>query len=531
MKMGAEVLDVAIVGAGVSGAWCGWRLTDPAAGPGRRGAVAVFEAGDRVGGRLLSLELPGLPGVACELGGMRYTSSQRLVRWLVEDQLGLARQPAPVAEASNLAYLRGRRLRQGSLADPAVVPYDLAGADRGKTPDALLSEAVARIVPAVGSASGEALRKAVESAVFEGRPVWAQGFWNLLARTMSHEAYRFAEEAGGYDTVMLNWNAADTIMLNFDFDPTVEFHRITPGFETVPRQLAQRFEDQGGALHLRTRVRSVDVTLLDDGSTGVVLAVEDGTGGTRTVRARAVILAMPRRSLELIEPTGVLADPHFRRLLTTVTPIPLFKAFVAYHEPWWESVGVTRGRSVTDLPLRQVYYWASGGAGHNAALLATYDDTLNVGFWQGLATQAGVHELALGHVPPERAREISDHLAALGDRARWRRFQTSPALVAEVHRQLVELHGVERAPAPYAAVYHDWSADPFGGGVNFWNRGVKSGETIPRMVSPVAGAPVYVCGEAYSDTQGWVEGALRTAELVLTDHLGLAPAPVAASPA
>jgi monoamine oxidase len=45
------------------------------------------------------------------------------------------------------------------------------------------------------------------------------------------------------------------------------------------------------------------------------------------------------------------------------------------------------------------------------------------------------------------------------------------------------------------------------------------------MIKPVPTVPVYVCGEAYSNGQGWVEGALETAELVLQEHFGLgAPA-------
>jgi len=515
-----DILDVAIVGGGVSGLWCGWRLTDPGTGTGRRGRVELFEGSDRLGGRLLSVELPGLAGVACELGGMRYMSSQALVRWLVEDVLDLEPIPAPVAQPSNLAYLRGRRLRLSHLTDPAAVPYQLSGDEMGRGPDVLLQDAVAEIVPAVRHLTGPALRKAVEEATYDGQPVWSQGFWNLLARTMSHEAYRFAEEAGGYDTVMLNWNAADTILLNFDFGPDVTFHRIAEGFEAVPHGLARRFEDQGGRIHARTCVRSVDVALLDDGSTGVVLEAEGAETGPATVRARAAVLAMPRRSIELLRPTGVLADEALRRLLPTVTPIPLFKAFLAYDRPWWEAAGVEAGRSVTDLPLRQVYYWHAGGPEESAVLLATYDDTLNVTFWQGLAGEGGLADLALDHLPGPRARALAE------DPGRgWRPYRTSGALVAEAHRQLGAVHGMPEAPPPYAAVYHDWSADPFGGGVNFWNRGVRSWEVIPRMAHPVPSCPVYVCGEAYSGTQGWVEGALETAELVLTRHLGLAPAP------
>jgi len=34
--------------------------------------------------------------------------------------------------------------------------------------------------------------------------------------------------------------------------------------------------------------------------------------------------------------------------------------------------------------------------------------------------------------------------------------------------------------------------------------------------------PLYIYGEAYSDAQGWVEGALRTADLVLA-KIGVEP--------
>lgn len=520
--MAVRDLDVAIVGAGVSGVWCGWRLTGETAGAGRRPRVGVFELSDRVGGRLLSVRLPGLADVACELGGMRYMSTQPLVKWLVEEELNLPRMEAPVARPENLAYLRRRRLLVKDLGNARKLPYDLEPEER-KHPDQLLQDSMDKMAPEAKGKVGEALRKAVQSARFDGRPLSDQGFWNILARTMSSEAFRYAQEAGGYDCTQLNWNAADTVVLNADFTPTVQFSRIAEGYEDVPRQLAQRFSDQGGELHLGHAVRSVDSVTLADGTTGVALQVENvRTGRTRVVRARSVILAMPRRSLELLDESGpVVGDPGFRKLLTTVTPIPLFKAFVAYHEPWWETLGITSGRSVTDLPLRQVYYWASTPQ-KNSVLLATYDDTLNVSFWQGLAGDVRQYGLELDHLPKGareriRASKVDD---------RWMAHKAPAALAEEIHRQLVEMHGVHNAPRPYAAVYHDWIADPFGGGVNFWNIGVKSWRVIPKMAHPVSALPVFVCGEAYSDAQGWVEGALRTAEIVLTKHLGLPKIPL-----
>ena len=530
--MAASILDVAIVGGGVSGIWSGWRLTDPKAGPARRKDVAVFELSDRIGGRLLSVELPGQPGVACELGGMRYMSTQPLVKGLVEDILKLPTIAAPVAEPQNIAHLRGRMLSQGELTyDPATIPYDLT-ADERKRSGSLLSDAIAKIAPTTVNLTGDALRKAVRDVVYDGRLLWQQGFWNVVAREMSGEAYRYAQALGGYDTTQLNWNAADTIVLNSDFAKGVTYHRVKPGYEQVPIQLAGQFVKNGGKVLLQHRVSSVETGTLPDGTTGVVLVVDDlKARQTTTVYARSAILALPRRSIELLEAKGaVLGDDTFRALLGSVTPIPLFKAFVAYHEPWWAALEVVPGqpiidgRSVTDLPLRQVYYWSTV-LKKRSMLLATYDDTDDVGFWQGLAVDPILYGVETGHLP-DAARDAIE--AAAGDTdERWKTWKAPAAMVAEIHRQLQIMHGVTDAPQPYAAIFHDWRGDPFGGGVNFWNIGVKSWEVMAKMVKPVAAAPVHVVGEAYSDAQGWVEGALRTAELVLTGQYGLPVVPPA----
>src|ERR1035438_1758773 len=90
--------DIAIVGGGISGIYSGWRILSCLwdspilrqwAGPSGKLKVAVFEGSDRIGGRLLSARAPGFPDTVCEIGGMRYTSAQTLVRSLVENELKL----------------------------------------------------------------------------------------------------------------------------------------------------------------------------------------------------------------------------------------------------------------------------------------------------------------------------------------------------------------------------------------------------------------------------------------------------------
>jgi len=512
-----NVYDAVIVGGGVSGVWSGWRLTDSAAGSARLKNVAVFELSDRIGGRLLSISLPGQPGQMCELGGMRYTPAQPLVGWLVETKLGLTPVPFPVYEPENIAFLRGQLLHLGDIrANPAQVPYNLDPSEKASAGN-LLGDAILKIAPRTSGLSGEKLRKAVQTATFMGRPIWQQGFWNDIAVLMSGEAFRYAQALGGYDTTQLNWNCADTIVLNSDLGGNVSFCRVKEGYDQVPERLAAMFKTNGGEVHLQQRIVSLTPATLPGGGEGVDLAVEDMTTRRhRTVHARTVVLALPRRSLELLDPSGpIMGDQGFRDLMATVTPIPLFKAFIAYPSPWWTQANVTQGRSVTDLPLRQVYYWYTGKSAEDSLLLATYDDTDDVGFWAGLA------------VDPQRyGPEPND------PKAEWTAYRAPRAMVHELHRQLLLVHGLSNTtpppPLPSEAVFQDWGKDPFGGGVNFWNVGVKSWDAGKAMEKPVRLAPVYVVGEAYSDSQGWVEGALRSAENVLTRYFGLPPLNVAA---
>ena len=42
---------------------------------------------------------------------------------------------------------------------------------------------------------------------------------------------------------------------------------------------------------------------------------------------------------------------------------------------------------------------------------------------------------------------------------------------------------------------------------------------VEQMRHPIPEEKVYICGDAYSNDQGWAEGALETAELIITKDL------------
>lgn len=483
---------------------------------------------------------------------MRYVyPAQTLITNLVENILDLPYHEQVVYAQGTIAFLRGRLLRQSQLGDPQALPYFLdpgeaawLAAHAGETPASLIPRVLTQLMPEIPDHLRKGtLRQYLETVKIDGEALWKHGFWNLLARGMSVDGHEAARTTVGYDCLGGNFNALDTTTEFFDFNPTVEYRMVNAGYETVPWLLQERFVQAGGELHLERWLDGFAGVTLDDGSQGVQLTLRDG----ETLTARAIVLALPRRAIELLKPEGEVLDPaniDFRYHLASVSPVPLFKLFLLYDRCWWQEAGVSQGRTLTDLPVRQCYYWPSGRDGtttpgpNDPGMLMVYDDQASVDFWgaldpQGRAQKAG---MPLGVTHPKEARKAfaratkatakaSDPFDPFADRLakNWQVHCADPQMVTEVHRQLKAIHGVDNAPPPIDAAYMDWSRDPYGGGVHLWNPNYNSADVLQRMPQPVADFPCYICGEAYSTNQTWAEGALQTAELVL-QRLGV-PAP------
>jgi len=112
-------LDVAIVGGGVSGVYAAWRLRQEQ--PHLR--IRLFEASDRIGGRLHSVAFPQAPHLIAEVGGMRYLEAHPHVFRLVK-HLGLPSRGYPIDRDANRMMLRGRNFSQKEVhAGTARFPY------------------------------------------------------------------------------------------------------------------------------------------------------------------------------------------------------------------------------------------------------------------------------------------------------------------------------------------------------------------------------------------------------------------------
>ena len=564
MKKGVSDYDIAVIGGGIAGIYTAWRLAmADIEDPGilkkwkkqDKLRIAVFEGSDRIGGRLLSATPPNFSSpMNCEIGGMRFVSTQKYISSLVVDKLKIKHPEQKVGEPINVIYMRRKLLRSFQLCDPDALPYDITEEERlvlksgGATADNFLGWAVLKLIPGVAGLSGEQLTKYLQTVVIDSVPLYKHGFWDLVSKVLSQEAYTIAIKAVGYDVLGSNTNAVNCISEYFDFTPEAKFYLIDGGYDVVPWTLQKQLEEAGGKVITRKWLEKFDEVQLEDNSKGVEMYFYKQD---KPVNAAAIVLAMPPRSLELLEPVGPVMNParapKLRWMMNSVSRIGLFKMILVYDQPWWEKKAyVSSGRSLTDLPVRQLFYWGvevdSKTGNKGKSVLMAYNDLESSIFWSGFRTaplgpdedkesdriEHPSHRLYHKNaVMFPRKKEIAKE-ASGSSHDQWlplkrKNWDTHPApkrMVEEMHKQIMEMHGVIEAPAPIDAAFKYWGDDPYGAAVHFWNTGYKSWEIMPAITKPVNDFPCFICGEAWSENQTWAEGSLQTSEIVLK-HFGL----------
>ena len=484
-------LDVAIVGAGVSGAYAAWRLRQ--ARPELR--VHLFEASDRIGGRLHSVSFPQAPHLIAEAGGMRFLQAHRHVSGLVQ-RLGLAARDYPIDRDENHVRLRGKTFSGNDVRlGRARFNYRIPDRDQSAGAD-YFDRAIANVLPNAAHVTTAEWRKIRAGFRFHNKLLRDWTNRDLLLQGMSDEELAYAEDISGYDDWIEGETGLDELDYYFDHDDESKpFSTVIGGYQRLPLTLAAQAARAGVRVSLSQRLASVRST-----RGGFHLSLHDDTGRQTALTAAQLILAMPRRALDGIADFPESHTPRFANLIASVTPIPACKSLLLYRRPWWRDHGIREGRSITDMPARQFYCLGSevsrpaSESSNGYGVLMAYCDVKSVARWKRLVERP--------------------------DASGFSELRGDAALAREVHReaQLVIGGTTER---PLAARFQDWTAEPYGGGWHYYALGHDGARDGEAMLKPLENRNLYVCGEAYSFAQGWVEGALERAEAVLQRHFGL----------
>lgn len=467
-----DCLDVAVIGLGAAGLYCLHRLSHARDDL----SIAGFEMEDEPGGRLHSLVADeGQAPLEC---GAAFVSSAHFN--LLGLALTLGCELAEVGFKQAGAYLRGRWSRAGEGL------FALSPDEVGKSAAELVTGALARTAPelehVLRQRPSPALAAGLRAVEVDGCALWQWPAGALLERAMSHEAVALARATHGSTAMYGPVNAHDMLSTHvWESAPGQRFYRLRHGFHNFARALAAA---RGAAsIHLRHRLLSID----HDG-TRFKLAMMT-PAGVRLIEAGAVILALPQQALVGLNLSADMTGQTFAADLAAVAPIAAFKLFLAFERDWWSAAHRCGAGEIcavfTDLALQQCYFETFAAAPH--WVLAAFADAGAAAYWRALK-EPGEPERAIGRAPP--------------------------GMIAAAMRQLQCMYGA--LPAPLSGVYADWT-----GAWHAWRPHARSWEARARLRQPNPDLPLFICGEAMAERQGWTEGAFNNAEAMLERAFGL----------
>jgi monoamine oxidase len=316
--------DVVVVGAGLAGLAAARSLRASGAD------VAVLEARDRVGGRVLNHQLPG--GDVVEMGGQWIGPSQLRVNKLVAE-LGLETFPT-YDSGEHLLDLNGKVKRYSG----GIPPLPKAAlVDFGQSQ--LRFDRLAKRVPLEAPWAADRAERWDEETFAtwvrrNTRTAGARFFWGVYAEAVFAaelqdmsllHALMYTHSGGGVDTLIGVRNAAQQ-------------DRLVGGSQLIAHLLA---EPLGDDLHLRAPVRTI--TQRADG----VKVEADGI----TVRARRAIVSIPPVLAGRIAYDPAL--PPQRDVLTQKMPAgSVIKVNVVYDEPFWRADGLSGQAGGDRAPIK-----------------------------------------------------------------------------------------------------------------------------------------------------------------------------------
>lgn len=565
-----EHYDIAIIGAGIAGLYTAYRLIEH--DPGLK--IAIFERLNRTGGRLDSdiIKLTnngelvkgkggGQPvnTIKEEEGGMRFNDSMKELMNLIH-KLGLENQIIPFPMKSqvtlhkgappvntNRFYFRGHgfSVAEAAASNDTVwgTLYDIKQEEKGLDPNQIISNAFNRILKANNWEMGEELSAdewtdVREKVEWKGQTLNQWHIWGLL-RDMgySEECIRMLADTTGFpDTFKAFTNAGGAFQLLADFPKNPVYNTFIDGFATLPDAIVESIKEKVSiflstnlnSLHEQPKGYELRLAAAERGKNATPFSKE-----TKSVYASQVVLATAVKGIQDIfyKSPALFRHPEAPKLWKAINEVEgaeLMKINLYFKEAWWLNGMTGRpeiqfGGNFTTLPLNAIYpFYAIESLdieGDNVSLrpdhydrpaaLTLYTDFSKSQFWEGLQ-----------NIGPMFDSDLQRHFSRAETQVI---FPASQAVVDEMMKQLAILFEATNLPEPILSSYRAWNGkDDFEYAYHQWRLNAEDSKTRDYLSKPYQDKGLYLCNEAISDMQAWVNGSLRSADLVLT-HFKIKP--------
>jgi monoamine oxidase len=429
---------VVIVGAGMAGLVAGYELKRAGHTP------LILEAQHRVGGRVHTLRDPFTEGLYAEVGAMRIPRAHVLTLAYI-DKWGLKTNDFTMDNPNAYYYIGGRKMRIAEAnADPSLLGFELGPAEMGCTAGQLWGRAIKPLVDLLEK-DGEAAWDEIVSTYdqystreFLMARGWSEGAIEMYGLLENQEAVMnssflevFREDAGHYYTNMLE---------------------IQGGTDRLPHAF---LPELAGNIRFGAKMIAIDQSPDD-----VTIHYQTVAGRFKQTADYAIItVPFPvLRHVEVLKPFARAKQRAIRQLHYDASAKILFQCKRRF---WEEDDGVFGGGTITDLPIRNLYYPDHGRETGRGVILASYTWSEDAQRWgslfhhdrieQALEDVAQIHPQVLEEFEVGASWMWHDDEFAGGAFALF-----DPEQQTLLHQQIIAPEGRIRFAGEHASLHHAW---------------------------------------------------------------------------
>jgi monoamine oxidase len=442
-KNGGKPKKVIVVGAGMAGLVAAHELLRAGHDP------LILEARHRIGGRVYTVREPFAEGLHGEAGAMRLPLGHKLTLAYVE-KFGLETYPFTMGNPKAYIHLQGKKVRAADF-DPTAYDFEVTPAEKGKHPQALVDEALAPMK--------ELLKEKGEAAWDEIVPQYDELSTRefLLQAGLSEGAIELFGILSNNEARM-NYSFIEYLRSEVEhgFSHMVQ---IKGGTDRLPRAFLPS---------LGNRIRyGAKMTAIQQSPDSVTIHYQT-RAGKFTVRGDYAVLTVPFPVLRHVEVNPAFSHRK-QRAIRELNYDASGKIFFQCRRRFWEEdEGIFGGGTLTDTPVRNIYYPEHGRETGRGVLIASYTWAQDAQRWQSLSMEDRI-------------------VQALED-------------VAAIHPQIVDEFEVG-----YSHMWHD---DEFAGGAFALFEPEQLTLLHAAIIQPEG--RIHFAGEHAALSHRWIQGAVES---------------------
>ena len=279
-------------------------------------------------------------------------------------------------------------------------------------------------------------------------------FFNLIIELFDYETAEFVKDSFGFDSEFLELNAESAILMYGDgLFKKKNYFSLKNGLSQIINKIEEILK------------KKKNITILKNNTLKKIYNDKIETS-IDTYEYKNLVLAIPYSNLKQMK--------EFKdfKLLDSVKPIQLLRIYVKYPKingkVWFENMKITTTNSYLRYIIPIDY--------EKGLIMISYTDGLNA--------------------------KLLSNIYSNGEEI----------LIKELHKEIQNLFDIE-PPEPLKIYFHNWSGEY--SGVHMWKEGTDMNALYPKIMQPDKGKNIFICGEAFSKKQCWMEGALETSYDVL----------------